>query len=702
MTSPLWAGMSGATAEALAEADVVWDSPSADEMGSMPAGNGDVAASLWVESNGDVIFYLAKNDAFSDHPAGLRGLVKLGRLTLRTSPPLFQPGDRFEQRLAVREGRIHLKTPKIALNFRVDANDPTVHLDWTSAEPLAAELRFDSTHLEVTNDGNNFVSPDVLVEGTEDLTWLWRAEKPRVPAQNNFGWGVSFRGDGWTHPEANTLKSKGPERSGHLVGTVESGRFAPGPDRLASLRKRIAEAAAHAPAEAAHLRWWSQFWDRSWILIRGSDAAKSVSDAWIWQRYQNACTSRGNYPIKFNGSLFNVSMPWVARTKGTVRTNQNPADHREWGARYWFQNTRPMYWPMLASGDYDLMKPLFRMYREMLETNRAQVLSQWGHAGSYFAETSPFFGGFEKFSNASPGVYTRHYYTPVLELTAMMLDYYAHTQDEAFAREMLLPTAQDGLDFFFGHFGKDDNGKLLLDPDNCIEMYWKTKNPLPDIAGLHWVLQGLLNLPGPLTAEDQKKEWRARLEALPPVPQGTSNGKSVLLPAETWGAPRNTENPEFYAVYPFRLYGVGKKDLDVALNTWDLRKIRMLGCWHQDPVDAALLGRADECEKMMIDISIGKKHRGNGMRFPGFWGPGHDYTPDVDHGGNLMNALQSMLIQCDGDKIRLLPAWPKRWNADFQLTAPKNTSVHGVVKEGRLVSVDVTPSERRKDVILPE
>lgn len=42
------------------------------------------------------------------------------------------------------------------------------------------------------------------------------------------------------------------------------------------------------------------------------------------------------------------------------------ADYRRWGGPYWFQNTRLIYWPMLASGDYEFMKPLFKMYMDVL------------------------------------------------------------------------------------------------------------------------------------------------------------------------------------------------------------------------------------------------------------------------------------------------------------------------------------------------
>jgi len=68
----------------------------------------------------------------------------------------------------------------------------------------------------------------------------------------------------------------------------------------------------------------------------------------------------------------------------------------------------------------------------------------------------------------------------------------------------------------------------------------------------------------------------------------------------------------------------------------------------------------------------------------------------------LMKALQAMLIQTDGRTIRLLPAWPKDWNADFKLHAPYRTTVEGTVVDGKLAGLKVTPESRRADVITGE
>ena len=68
--------------------NVVWDTPSKDHNGSMPIGNGEIGLNLWVEPGGEVVFYIARTDAWS----GNGRLLKLGRVRVRLDPPLVAQG----------------------------------------------------------------------------------------------------------------------------------------------------------------------------------------------------------------------------------------------------------------------------------------------------------------------------------------------------------------------------------------------------------------------------------------------------------------------------------------------------------------------------------------------------------------------------------------------------------------------------------
>ena len=64
-----------------------------------------------------------------------------------------------------------------------------------------------------------------------------------------------------------------------------------------------------------------------------------------------------------------------------------------------------------------------------------------------------------------------------------------------------------------------------------------------------------------------------------------------------------------------------------------------------------------------------------------------------------MIALQRMLMQCEGKKLLLFPAWPKDWDVDFKLHAPQNTTVECVYRGGKVEKLVVMPEGRAKDVV---
>jgi hypothetical protein len=65
-----------------------------------------------------------------------------------------------------------------------------------------------------------------------------------------------------------------------------------------------------------------------------------------------------------------------------------------------------------------------------------------------------------------------------------------------------------------------------------------------------------------------------------------------------------------------------------------------------------------------------------------------------------MIALQRMIMQVEGQKIHLAPAWPKEWDGEFKLHAPQKTVIEGSVTNGELVIKSVTPESRRKDIVI--
>ena len=438
----------------------------------------------------------------------------------------------------------------------------------------------------------------------------------------------------------------------------------------------------------------------------GTSTAKTVTQGYTLQRWVNACAGRGGYPIKFNGSLFNVETT-THPVQSYCGHCQFDADFREWGNPYWAQNTRLPYWTMPAAGDFDLMKPLFKMYMDALPLRKHLTRLAFNHDGALYPETMEFWGGAPDSDFGRPGDesrkdlppgqtrhgYMQYYPQGALEMLNVMNCYFEYTGDTAFRDSTLLPFGKEILDYYRLHWPRTAEGKLNFTGLTSLEQATETTNPAPDIAGLRAILPKLAAC---TPDAGLRAQWTKMLADLPPLPMKESNGQKILTLAEkTPARVAGFEKPELYAVFPYRLFGVGRPELDLALETWKQRDNKKTGGWQQDAIQAALLGLTDEAKTY---ITENYSRTAPGFRFPAMWGPNYDWIPDQDHGCVPMTAIQSMLLQPVGDKLLLFPAWPKEWDVSFKLHAPKNTTIEGEVRNGIVIKMIVTPESRRKDV----
>lgn len=701
----------------LATHNVVWDSPSKDMHGSMPIGNGDLAANFWVEPNGDAVFYLSKSDAWD----AKQDLLKLGRIRIRLDEPLVRDGQPFRQELDLARGCIVVESGKgkdqTTLEFWIDANRPVVSIEIKGTKTFTAQVALEPWRADtILPSEDNTIrwyqrnTSSIFAQTLKNQHLGHATEAFRDPLLN-LTFGGLIAGHGLVTKDDKTLVTAEPVNSLAIrihALTAQTTNPAEWVSQLGNLRTDNDKVPA-TEARTAHDHWWKDFWSRSWIFPEGSEEAKAVGRAYALQRWIQAGAGRGAYPIKFNGSLFNVDA--LIYDKKTEEWSKGSPDWRRWGGCYWFQNTREPYWAMLYSGDYDQMDPLWKMYREALPLLRERTKTYFNHDGIFCSETMRPWGlnrdedfgkNNKEFYPASS--YIRYYWDSGNELSQMMLDRYAHAPEEDFAKSTLIPIADEVVTFYDQHYPRTDDGKVLFSPAASLETWHTAEDPLPLIVGLRTVLTRLLDLPEKLTTQEQRKKWSRFLAELPEIPMGEENGKRWLLPARTYSDCKNSENPELYAVFPYRTYGLGKPDLETALETWNRRRIKATGGWRQDSIQAALLGLTDQAKDYVVKNATTPTLIGpmpdKPSRFPAFWGPNFDGTPDQCQGSVTMIALQRMLMQCDGDKILLLPAWPQDWQASFKLHAPKNTTIEGRVEDGKLTDLTVTPESRRQDVTI--
>jgi len=434
------------------------------------------------------------------------------------------------------------------------------------------------------------------------------------------------------------------------------------------------------------------------IDVASAETCATVTRAWACQRYIGACTGRGRFPIRFNGSIF------------TTQENNDP-DFRRWGHGYWWQNTRLPYYPMLAAGDGEYLKPLFNLYERVLEFNCKRTKKYLGHDGAYFPECMQpwgdhFVGTYgtrcawkDRQDKLQDAHWHKYEWVGQLELSLMLLDYYAYTQKAEWFKKHALPSIREYVRYFDSHYKVAADGKYDWQPAQALETWLGCTASMPEVAGVRCVTARLLELPDSLLEKGDRELFRTILARTPPLPtrKDLACGECYSVAAK-WGRVNNVETPELYCAFPFRLCSFEKDNVELGRRAYDARRFKTYRGWNQDELFAAMLGLTEEAQVHLANRAL--YNSAEGFRWPAYWGPNFDWRPDQCAGGNIQNIPQLMLMQFEGKKIFLLPAWPKNWNCDFKLHAPYQTVVEGKVVNGKLEDLVVTPASRRADVII--
>lgn len=743
----------------LKQYNIAWSTQSKNSSESMPCGGGDIGLNVWTE-NGEILFYMSRSGAFDENNV----FPKFGRVRLKITPNPFDGAEfRQELKLnegfieifGKKNGRNSL------VKIWVDVFRPVIHVETESNKPVTVEATYENwrikdlewTNPRMTNaslgfrdapmnaiirkDSIQFSDNKVLFyhqnrdESLFDITVKQQGLNSIKDSLWNpldkltFGGmmvGENMKSSNIIHGKyADTefkgwkLVSKSPSRKSHIKVYLHIDK-AQSLDIWKSGLKNLENgdlANSSQPALNSQ-KWWGEFWNRSYISINADKNSLEWQVGRNYQlfRYQLGCNAYGKYPTKFNGGLFTFDPSYVDKNLPFT------PDHRNWGGgTHTAQNQRLVYFPMFRSGDFDMLPSQLNFYLRALGNAEKRTEFYWGHKGASFTEQLEQFGlplatsyGWKRPDSFNKGVeynyWLEYLWDTQMEFCLMMLDVERFTGEDI---SKYIPFIESCLTFFDEHYQReallrgrqalDSEGKLILYPGTGAETYKMAYNSTSTIAGLQTVLTRLLELPSQYLSEDKRIHWNGMLKRIPAISFREKNGVKVIAPAVTWARINNQELTQLYPVFPYGIYGVGKPDIDVAINTWkygyDLPIQKNHISWHQDAIFCARLGLTDEAASITI-----KKLKDSERRFPTFWGPGHDWVPDHNWGGSGMIGLQEMLLQTDGKKILLFPAWPKDWNVSFKLHAPYNTTIEGILKDGKLQYLQVIPVSRKSDLLI--
>jgi hypothetical protein len=755
--------------------NVVWNTQSKNSSGSMPCGGGDIGMNVWVE-NGDVLIYVARSGSFNEDNA----LMKAGRIRLKLFPNPFD-GKFFKQELHLQQGYVTIDGEKNGVKATIkiwtDVFRPVAHFDINASKKINVEASYESWRYQDRvikareNFGNSwkwaapknniYKKDNIDFNGNEILFYHHNAEKTifdviveqqemdSVKDQlynplRKLAFGGSFSGKdfipagtydgiyvntdykGWKLKSSKAQKNHSFQLYLHTaqVENIETWK-----QSLDSLEK--VAISNNKKSFSATQQWWRQFWERSFIHLSMDDTTSKAWDVgrnYQLFRYMLAFNALGNWPTKFNGGLLTVDPVF------TDTAHKLTPDYRNWGGGlHTMQNQRLVYFPMIKSGDWDMLQSQINFYLRLLKNAELRSKIYWDHAGACFTEQMENFGlpNYAEYGQKRPADFDKgveynawleYEWDTVFEFCLMMLEEKRYTNRDISDR---IPFIESCLRFFDEHYqycakkrgtkALDGNGKLVLYPGSGAETYKMAYNSTSTIAALRAVAERLLEIneskvhqlpndsSGKMTIDSirwTRSNYLVRLlSRIPPLSYQSFNGHTTIAPAKMWERINNTESPQLYPVYPWGEFGIGKPGLDTAINTFNydtnVVKFRSHIGWKQDNIFAARLGLTDVAWRLTA-----LKLQNSGRRFPAFWGPGFDWVPDHNWGGSGMIGLQEMLMQTHDKRILLFPAWPKDIDVHFKLHAPYNTTVEAELKKGKPVVLKVTPGERAKDIEL--
>ena len=692
--------------------DYVWTTQSQNSSGSMPCGGHDVGMNVWVE-NGDILFYVSKSGMLDENNT----LLKAGRFRLNIKGQPFSGTD-FEQRLCLDDGAIYIKGKGISIRLWADVYQPKVFVEMNATHKADATLSYESWRYKdrpvtkaecqqgsykwnIPADCTTFADSIKAAKSSIDF---WHTNR----SYTVFDYTVSREGlDAIKDELYNPIGGKtfggsitmpGFKFTGTSTGTYASTDYKAWHYSATGIRQATVsidlytgETASTAlsakKSKAQSTKWWHRFWQRSFITAEGEGAAMARNYELF--RYMLGCNAYGEYPTKFNGSLFTFD-PVYADPKCPFTP-----DFRKWGGgTMTAQNQRLVYWPMLKSGDTDMMKAQFDTYLRMLPNATRRTKFYWNHDGASFSEQIENCGlpNPTEYGKHKPGddpgmdrnAWLEYQWDTALEFCSMIMQAHKYSGMDIAEYEPLIRQTLIFFDEHYQYIAKklgvkplNADGKLMLYPSSGCETYKMAYNPSSVIAALKTVAEQWIEYKG--------DSLNNILSRIPPIPLRTIEGDTCIAPAIVWARIQNIETPQLYPVFPWRVYGMGRDNLHIARNTYlkDPHAVEMHSTkgWKQDNIWAACLGLTDEAFRLNRE-----KLADGPYRFPAFWDPGYDWAPDCNKGGASMIGLQEMLLQEKPDGgLLLFPAWPKNINAKFRLKATGGRTVEAEIKNGTII-----------------
>ncbi len=392
----------------IGRADLVYDKPASRSEEGIPVGNGRMGSLVWTTPTAmrlqinrvDVYANSCTSNSFFERNTDYCGGCGYVDVEFASFGVDVFPASGFEQHLSVYDGVLTVKGTSIASRVLVLPNADVMAVaveDFRRAsEPVRIHLRMlrhSGTRLDREVDAMAADRTETVRTCSHTVTSRLSVRDGRIALTQEFREGeycckaaVAIGIVGCeskpllvNESEAQLVVAPGAGNFQALVASAAS--FDAQVDVLADASKHLdaASSKGFAALERETAQWWHDFWGQNFVHLHSDDGvADFVERHYNYFLYLMAASSRGKFPPKFNGMIWNTA-----------------GDARTWGAQHWFANLSCYYEALLAANRLELMEPMFAMYSGMYDACCTAARQEWGSQGMYIPETC-YFDGLEK------------------------------------------------------------------------------------------------------------------------------------------------------------------------------------------------------------------------------------------------------------------------------------------------------------------
>jgi hypothetical protein len=291
---------------------------------------------------------------------------------------------------------------------------------------------------------------------------------------------------------------------------------------------------------------------------------------------------------------------------------------------------------------------------------------------------------------------------------------YELTMDKGWLSASAYPMIKGIAEFYrnFPNLKKADDGKYHIYHVNDNEPIWDGHNTVEEISSMMGILPVAIKASEILNVDAGLRPlWRELLQNLSPLPMSSEfpelKGQPLrhvksLLPVQEGGEASSLPDLNTMPVFCFDLCTLESKDtmmVRVANNTYNayfpngIKEGTITGTLCMLPVAGAMLGRSDATKYLIPNQmkALTKPVLANRMDMM----EGVQATT-CERLGRASDALHNALVQSIPAKpgepsiIRLFPAWPKEWDAQFKLLCRGNFLVSGSFLNGEIKYAGLT------------